>query len=323
MEGKTIQLAKSQYFASAKQQFAALSSLLLMVLFFSLTSRYFFTLDNLLTIGLQTAVIGIIAVGMTYVIITGGIDLSVGSILAFSGMITGLTMQKGMPMVPAIVCGLAAGTACGLANGLFISKAHIPPFISTLGLMMTLRGLSLTLTNGQPIFIDVAAYEAISGGRILGVPNPVWYFFAISILFGFVLKRTVIGKTIYAIGSNEEAARLSGVNVIKTKLFVYGFSGFLCAVSGIILSSRLISAQPTEGGGYELEAIAAVVIGGASLSGGSGTIIGTVIGAFIMSTLRNGLNMLNVSGFWQQVTIGLVVLLAVFIDQRRKKGKKK
>ena len=312
-----------KYASHVKQQLAALSSLFVMVLFFALRSPYFFTLDNFLTIGLQTSVIGIIAVGMTYVIITGGIDLSVGSILAFSGMIAGFSIHNGVPMVLAIACGLIAGTACGLANGLFIAKAHIPPFISTLGLMMTLRGLSLTLTNGQPIFIDVAAYEAIAGGKILGIPNPVWFFFAISAAFAFVLRRTVVGKTIYAIGSNEEAARLSGVDVVKTKLFVYGVSGFLCAVSGIVLSSRLISAQPTEGGGYELEAIAAVVIGGASLSGGSGTIIGTVIGAFIMSTLRNGLNMLNVSGFWQQVTIGLVVLFAVFIDQRRKKKHRK
>lgn len=317
-----MKLAKSQYFVSAKQQFAALSSLFLMIFFFSFSSPYFFTLDNFLTIGLQTAVIGIIAIGMTYVIITGGIDLSVGSILAFSGMITGLAIQKGIPMLLAIICGLIAGTICGVVNGLCISKANIPPFISTLGLMMTLRGLSLTLTNGQPIFIDLAAYEVIAGGRVLGIPNPVLYFFGISIVFAFVLRKTVIGKAIYAVGSNEEASRLSGVNVVKTKLFVYGFSGFLCAVSGVILSSRLISAQPTEGGGYELEAIAAVVIGGASLSGGSGTIVGTVIGAFIMSILRNGLNMLNVSGFLQQVIIGIVVLLAVFIDQKRK-GKNK
>ncbi len=315
-------LAWSKYFISAKQQLAALGSLFLMILFFSISSPYFLTLNNFLTIGLQTAVIGIIAVGMTYVIITGGIDLSVGSILAFSGMITGLAIQKGVPMMFAIVCGLVAGILCGVVNGLCIAKAHIPPFISTLGLMMTLRGLSLTLTNGQPIFIEVPAYELIAGGKVFGIPNPVLYFFIISIVFTFVLKKTVIGKAIYAVGSNEEASRLSGVNVIKTKLFVYGCSGFLCAVSGVILSSRLISAQPTEGGGYELEAIAAVVIGGASLSGGSGTIIGTVIGAFIMSILRNGLNMLNVSGFWQQVVIGIVVLVAVFIDQKRKKTRK-
>lgn len=312
---------KNRYFAQIRQQLAALTSLFLLTLFFSLTSPYFFNLNNFLTIGLQTSVIGIIAIGMTYVIITGGIDLSVGSILALSGMVTGFFMKNGTPLLLSILLGLVAGTACGVINGLFISKAKIPPFISTLGLMMTLRGLALTLTDGQPIFIEAEIYEKISGGKLFGIPNPFIYFLVISIILGFILKRTVIGKKVYAVGSNEEAARLSGVNVVKTKLFVYGLSGFVCAVSGIILSSRLISAQPTEGNGYELEAIAAVVIGGASLSGGVGTVVGTVIGAFIMSTLRNGLNMLNVSGFWQQVAIGIVVLIAVFIDQRRKSVK--
>ena len=310
---------QSNFFTKLKKQLAALVSLFLLILVFSLSAEFFFTANNLLTIGLQTAVIGVIAVGMTYVVITGGIDLSVGSILAFSGMIIGFSIEKGLPIVPAIILGLIAGTLCGLANGFFIAKANIPPFISTLGLMITLRGLALIITNAKPIFIDSLAYEMIAGGTILSVPYPVIYLLVISIVFAFVLRRTVVGKRVYALGSNEEAARLSGVNVARTKLFVYGLSGFLCAVSGTILSSRLISAQPTEGMGYELEAIAAVVIGGASLSGGRGTIVGTVIGAFIISISRNGLNMLNVSASWQLITIGIVILSTVYIDQRRRR----
>lgn len=320
---KLATVMRSKYFASIKKQAAAFTSLFLMIIIFSLSAPYFLTINNFLTIGLQTAVIGIIAIGMTYVIITGGIDLSVGSIMAFSGMVVGVTVLNGAGTVVAVICGLVAGVACGLVNGLFISKAHLPPFISTLALMITLRGLSLTLTNGKPVFIGLDAYAKIAGSRTLGIPNPVIYLIVLCVLFAFILRRTVLGKAIYAIGSNEEAARLSGVNVARMKLFVYGLSGFLCAVSGVVLSSRLISAQPTEGNGYELEAIAAVIIGGASLSGGSGTIIGTIIGAFILGILRNGLNMLNVSGFWQQVMIGIVVLLAVLIDQRRKRREEK
>lgn len=301
-----------------KQQLAALTSLFMMLVFFSVTSEYFFTSYNFVTIALQTSVTGIMALGMTYVIITGGIDLSVGSILAFSGITVGMSIERGFPLVVAILLGIIAGSLCGAINGLLISKAKLPPFISTLGLMMTLRGLTLAITNGMPIFVGNEKYAAISGGSVFGIPNPVIYFFILSIIFSFILKKTVIGKAIYAVGSNEDAAKLSGVSLTKTKVFVYAVSGFLCAVSSVILSSRLISAQPTEGIGYEMDAIAAVVIGGASLAGGSGTIIGTIIGAFIMSTLRNGLNMLNVSGFWQQVAIGIVVLTAVFIDQRRK-----
>lgn len=256
------------------EKLAALSSLIIMMIFFSIFSEYFFTTTNLLTIALQTSVIGIIAIGQTVVIITGGIDLSVGSIVAFSGVTAGLLVE---------------------------------------------RGLTLALTNGMPISSFDDSFVYLSGGSVFGIPNPVIYFISLGLIFNFILRRTVLGKDIYAIGSNEEAARLSGVNIVKVKLMVYGFCGFLSGISGIILASRLISAQPTEGAGYELDAVAAVVIGGASLSGGKGNIIGTIIGAFIMSTLRNGLNMMNVSGFWQQFVVGVVLLLAVYLDQKRKR----
>lgn len=301
------------------EKLAALSSLIIMMIFFSIFSEYFFTTTNLLTIALQTAVIGIIAIGQTMVIITGGIDLSVGSIVAFSGVTSGLLVERGVPLVLALILGVLIGAAVGIINGSLISKANLPPFIATLGMMMLLRGLTLALTNGMPISSFDDSFVYLSGGSLFGIPNPVIYFISLGLVFNFILKRTVLGKDMYAIGSNEDAARLSGVNVIKTKLAVYGFCGFLSGISGIILASRLISAQPTEGAGYELDAVAAVVIGGASLSGGKGNIIGTIIGAFIMSTLRNGLNMMNVSGFWQQFVVGVVLLLAVYLDQKRKK----
>ncbi|MEG0516212.1 MAG: ABC transporter permease, partial [Cetobacterium sp.] len=289
------------------EKLAALSSLIIMMIFFSIFSEYFFTTTNLLTIALQTSVIGIIAIGQTMVIITGGIDLSVGSIVAFSGVTSGLLVERGVPLMLALILGILIGAAVGVLNGGLISKANLPPFIATLGMMMVLRGLTLALTNGMPISSFDDSFVYLSGGTVFGIPNPVIYFISLGLIFNFILKRTVLGKDIYAIGSNEDAARLSGVNVIKTKLMVYGFCGFLSGISGIILASRLISAQPTEGAGYELDAVAAVVIGGASLSGGKGNIIGTIIGAFIMSTLRNGLNMMNVSGFWQQFVVGIVL----------------
>lgn len=301
------------------EKLAALSSLIIMMIFFSIFSEYFFTTTNLLTIALQTSVIGIIAIGQTVVIITGGIDLSVGSIVAFSGVTAGLLVERGLPLVPALILGVFIGAAVGIVNGGLISKANLPPFIATLGMMMVLRGLTLALTNGMPISSFDDSFVYLSGGSVFGIPNPVIYFISLGLIFNFILRRTVLGKDIYAIGSNEEAARLSGVNIVKVKLMVYGFCGFLSGISGIILASRLISAQPTEGSGYELDAVAAVVIGGASLSGGKGNIIGTIIGAFIMSTLRNGLNMMNVSGFWQQFVVGVVLLLAVYLDQKRKR----
>ncbi len=320
MEAILVKEKKNTFdFKKTFEKLAALSSLIIMMIFFSIFSEYFFTTTNLLTIALQTSVIGIIAIGQTVVIITGGIDLSVGSIVAFSGVTAGLLVERGLPLVPALILGVFIGAAVGIVNGGLISKANLPPFIATLGMMMVLRGLTLALTNGMPISSFDDSFVYLSGGSVFGIPNPVIYFISLGLIFNFILRRTVLGKDIYAIGSNEEAARLSGVNIVKVKLMVYGFCGFLSGISGIILASRLISAQPTEGAGYELDAVAAVVIGGASLSGGKGNIIGTIIGAFIMSTLRNGLNMMNVSGFWQQFVVGVVLLLAVYLDQKRKR----
>ena len=301
------------------QQLATFGSLIILIIFFSITSSTFLSIDNFLSIALQTAVIGIVALGSTFVIITSGIDLSVGAIVAFSGVMMGFAMQAGMPTFVSILIGLLSGVALGVAIGLFITKAKLPPFIVTLGFMMMVRGLVLALTNGMPISGLNDGFDKLAAGTILKIPYPVIFLIVLAVVLGFVLKNTKIGKYVYAIGSNEDASKLSGVNVDRVKLFVYGLSGLMCAISGIILASRLISAQPTEGMGYEMDAIAAVVIGGASLSGGTGTIFGTMLGAFIMTVLKNGLTMLNVSGMWQQVAVGAVVLGAVYIDNLKNK----
>ena len=301
------------------QQLATFGSLIILIIFFSITSSTFLSIDNFLSIALQTAVIGIVALGSTFVIITSGIDLSVGAIVAFSGVMMGFAMQAGMPTFISILIGLLSGVALGVAIGLFITKAKLPPFIVTLGFMMMVRGLVLALTNGMPISGLNDGFDKLAAGTILKIPYPVIFLVVLAVVLGFVLKNTKIGKYVYAIGSNEDASKLSGVNVDRVKLFVYGLSGLMCAISGIILASRLISAQPTEGMGYEMDAIAAVVIGGASLAGGTGTIFGTMLGAFIMTVLKNGLTMLNVSGMWQQVAVGAVVLGAVYIDNLKNK----
>ncbi len=301
------------------QQLATFGSLIILIIFFSITSSTFLSIDNFLSIALQTAVIGIVALGSTFVIITSGIDLSVGAIVAFSGVMMGFAMQAGMPTFISILIGLLSGVALGVAIGLFITKAKLPPFIVTLGFMMMVRGLVLALTNGMPISGLNDGFDKLAAGTILKIPYPVIFLIVLAVVLGFVLKNTKIGKYVYAIGSNEDASKLSGVNVDRVKLFVYGLSGLMCAISGIILASRLISAQPTEGMGYEMDAIAAVVIGGASLAGGTGTIFGTMLGAFIMTVLKNGLTMLNVSGMWQQVAVGAVVLGAVYIDNLKNK----
>ena len=301
------------------QQLATFGSLIILIIFFSITSSTFLSIDNFLSIALQTAVIGSVALGSTFVIITSGIDLSVGAIVAFSGVMMGFAMQAGMPTFVSILIGLLSGVALGVAIGLFITKAKLPPFIVTLGFMMMVRGLVLALTNGMPISGLNDGFDKLAAGTILKIPYPVIFLIVLAVVLGFVLKNTKIGKYVYAIGSNEDASKLSGVNVDRVKLFVYGLSGLMCAISGIILASRLISAQPTEGMGYEMDAIAAVVIGGASLAGGTGTIFGTMLGAFIMTVLKNGLTMLNVSGMWQQVAVGAVVLGAVYIDNLKNK----
>ncbi|WP_410012288.1 ABC transporter permease [Sodalis sp. C49] len=302
-------------------RFAPLLSLILLMLFFSLGSPFFLNTENLMTIALQTSVIGIMAIGVTYVIITSGIDLSLGSVVAFSGVAIGLGAAAGLPLALCILCGALGGALCGYINGFLVARAAIPPFIATLGLMMSVRGINMVLTDGRAIyFSQYPGFKTLAQGKLFDfLPYPVIYLIVLAAIAAYILKRTVIGRYIYAVGSNEDAAHLSGIKVRNVKLFVYLFCGILTGIAGVVLASRLNSGQPTVGVGYELEAIAAVVIGGTSLMGGIGTIGGTIIGAFIMSVLKNGLNLMGVSQFWQMVAMGIVVVAAVYLDTLRKK----
>ncbi|NDW04843.1 ABC transporter permease [Jiella pacifica] len=312
---------------------SALMTLLLLVVGFALSSQAFFSVNNGLTILLQTSVIGLLGIGMTMVIITGGIDLSVGSVLALSGVVSALAVKAGLPVVPAMGCGILAGAACGAFNGLVITRLRIPPFVATLGMMLIARGLALQITGAVPISGLGNAFGILGNGALFrmvemrpngfpkvifpGIPYPAILLLIVAIAGAYLLHRRQIGRHIFATGSNEEASRLSGVRVDRTKLYAYTISGALAGLAGNVLMSRLVTAQPSEGVMYELDAIAAAVIGGASLSGGVGTISGTMIGAFIIGILRNGLNMSGVSAFIQQIVIGLVVIGAVWIDQIR------
>ncbi|KEY60224.1 ABC transporter permease [Serratia sp. DD3] len=300
---------------------APLLSLVLLVIFFSFSSPYFFKTENIMTIALQTSVIGIMAIGVTYVIITSGIDLSLGSVVAFAGVVVGLCASFSMPLIVCVIAGMLAGGLCGCVNGLLVTRGNIPPFIATLGLMMSVRGINMVMTDGRAIyFSDYPTFKLLAQGRLFDVlPYPVFYLVIIALIAAYILKKTVIGRYVYAVGSNEVAAHLSGIKVQRVKVFVYAFCGLLTGIAGVILASRLNSGQPTVGVGYELEAIAAVVIGGTSLMGGVGTIGGTIIGAFIMSVLKNGLNLMGVSQFWQMVAMGIVVVAAVYLDTLRKK----
>lgn len=312
---------------------SALLTLLLLIVGFSLASPAFLSVNNSLTVLLQTSVIGLLGIGMTMVILTGGIDLSVGSVLALSGVGTAMAVKVGVPVGPAMGLGVAIGAFCGAINGLVVTKARIPPFVATLGMMLMARGLALQLTGAAPISQLGEAFGRLGNGALFrvvemqpngfpkvifpGVPYPAILLLIVAAGAACLLRYRQVGRHIYATGSNEEAARLSGVRVDRTKIYAYVMSGALAGLAGNVLMSRLVTAQPSEGVMYELDAIAAAVIGGASLSGGVGTVSGTMIGAFIIGILRNGLNMAGVSAFIQQIVIGAVVIAAVWIDQLR------
>lgn len=285
----------------------------------SVISDQFLTVGNLLNVTRQVSINAIIAVGMTMIILTGGIDLSVGSIVAISGSITAGLLTGGVALVPAVLAGLLLGMLVGMINGFVITYGKIPPFIATMGMMTIVRGYTLVYTDGRPITGFSETFRSIGGGYIGIVPVPVVIMAVIFIGAWLLLTKNRFGRYIYAIGGNEEAARLSGINTKKHLVGVYAIAGMLAALSGIILTARLNSAQPTAGMAFEMDAIAAVVLGGTSLAGGRGTIVGTLVGALIIGVLDNGLNLLNVSSFYQQVAKGVVILLAVLMD--RKQGK--
>ncbi|MER5749819.1 substrate-binding domain-containing protein [Streptomyces sp. NPDC002088] len=298
----------------------ALTALIVLVIAMSALSGDFMTTDNLLNVGVQAAVTAILAFGVTFVIVAAGIDLSVGSVAALSATVLAWSAtSQGIPVAIAVVLAIATGIACGLVNGFLISYGKLPPFIATLAMLSVGRGLSLVISQGSPIpFPDSVSHLGDTLGGWL--PVPVLVMVVMGLITAFVLGRTYIGRSMYAIGGNEEAARLSGLRVKRQKLAIYALSGLFAAAAGIVLASRLSSAQPQAAQGYELDAIAAVVIGGASLAGGTGKASGTLIGALILAVLRNGLNLLSVSAFWQQVVIGVVIALAVLLDTLRRKA---
>lgn len=301
------------------RQFGTLIGLVFLVIILWILTPHFMTISNLLNVVQQTSINAIIAVGLTFVIITAGIDLSVGSILAFSGVVLASVLNAGIPVPIAMLTGLGVGFLCGIVNGLLISYGRLPPFISTLGLMSVARGAALLYTHGRPISGFTNSFRYLATGEILHIPIPVIIMVIVYLIAHFVLTRTIFGRYTYAIGGNEEAATLSGVNVKLYKTMVYGLCGLLSGLAAIILTARLNSAQPIAGIMYELDAIAATVIGGTSLMGGEGRVTGTLIGALIMGIIRNGLNLLGVSSFLQQIVIGSVIIIAVLIDMTLKR----
>ena len=316
--------------SDATQKLLAFAGLLVIFAVFSVLSPYFLTRDNILGILLATAVNGVLALGVTFVIITAGIDLSVGTVMTLSAVMTGVAITNaGLPIPVGIVVGLATGLFCGFINGIVISRMGVPPFITTLGMMMIARGLSLVISQVKPIYFnDTPVFRQITMGSVVGtvvpalpIPNAVLILFGAALVAAFILAKTVLGRYTIAIGSNEEATRLSGVNVANWKTAVYALGGLFSGLAGVLIASRLNSAQPALGAGYELDAIAAVVIGGTSLSGGEGTILGTIIGAFIISTLTNGLRILGVPQEWQMVVTGVIVILAVYLDILRRRSR--
>jgi ribose transport system permease protein len=296
----------------------ALVGLLVLCVAMFVATPDFLTPNNLLNVGIQASVVAILAFGQTFVIVTAGIDLSVGSVAALSAMVAAFTGQSwGMPPMVALLFGLLTGLAAGMASGAATAYGKLPPFIATLAMLSVARGLTLVVSNGIPI--PTPSVVTWLGGSVGPIPMPVVVLLVMGAIGWFILNRLSIGRAMYAVGGNLEAARLSGIPVKRVLVTVYALSGIFAAVAGLVLSGRLASAQPQAATGYELDSNAAVVIGGASLAGGVGRISGTLIGALVLAVIRNGLNLLNVSAFWQQVIIGLVIAVAVGIDVLRRK----
>lgn len=313
------------------KRFQSLLALALLVLALALTTDKFFTVDNSLNVLRQICANVCLSIGMTIIILSGGIDLSVGAVLAFSGAVAAGLLKSGfaipgtdifidVTVSGAILAGLVVGTALGWFNGFVITRFKLPPFVATLGMLSIARGLTMLWTGGFPITRLGAEFDFMGAGQVLGVPMPVLISAALVVVFIVLMRRTRFGRNIYAVGGNERAATLSGLNVNRIKLLVYMLGGALAGVAGLLVTARLDSATPNAGLGYELDSIAAVVIGGTSLNGGRGTITGTVLGCLIIGVLNNGLVLLEVSPFWQQVIKGLVILVAVAVD---KMGNKK
>jgi ribose transport system permease protein len=295
---------------------------LLLLIVASFISDAFFTVTNLMNVLRQVSIVAIVSVGMTLVILTAGIDLSVGSVLAFTGAIVAGVITAGIAWPWAILITLVVGLAIGAVNGFIVSFGKVPAFIGTLAVMVIARGMTLVFTQGKPIVISEPAFRFIGSGKIFGIPFPVILMIVIFAIMHWVLKNTTFGRYVYAVGGNEEAARLAGISVNKLKIAVYALTGLFASISALIYTSRLMSAQPNAGNMMELDAIAAVIIGGTRLTGGKGGVTGTLIGALIMGVLDNILNLANVSPFYQDIAKGLVILAAVLIDSKLAKLQK-
>ncbi len=323
------------------QKLAAPAGLIFLFVVFAIISPHFATQNNVMSIALQTSTIAFMGMGVTFVILTGGIDLSIGSVVALAGVAAAMFVNAGIAIPFAMLFGVLVGTICGLINGLCVTRLFLPPFIATLGMMMIARGVALYITNAEPVGISKntaglsEAFSKLGNGSLFrvvelgsnglpivkfaGIPYPVILMLGLFIIFAFTLSKLKLGRYIYAVGSNEEAARLSGIKTDKIKVSAYMISGTCAGLTGVVLASRLVTAQPNGGVMYELDAIASAVIGGTSLMGGVGTIPGTIIGAFIIGVLRNGLNMNGISFFIQQIIIGSVIIFTVAFDQLRQR----
>ena len=322
------QVKPSVFSSGARQKLLAFGSLVGLLIFFSFANPNFMDVGNMVGILQSTAVNGVLAVAVTFVIITGGIDLSVGTLMTFCAVMAGVFLTNmGLPLSVGVLAAIFFGAFSGFISGSLVAKLKIPPFIATLGMMLLLKGLSLVISGTKPIYFnDTPGFTSIAQDSLIGeilpalpIPNAVLILFIVAVSASLILNKTILGTYTFALGSNEEAVRLSGVNVDRWKIIIYSFAGAICGIAGLLIASRLNSAQPALGQGYELEAIAAVVIGGTSLSGGVGTILGTIIGAFIMSVLTNGLRIMSVAQEWQTVVTGIIIILAVYADNLRKR----
>ncbi len=317
---------KPKQFLRALDRFITFGAVIALFIFFSITAQNFFTVRSVLTLALQTSAVTIMGIGVTFTIITGGIDLSIGSIIALAGTVAVMVAIAGVPIWLSMIIGLLVGAVCGYLNGLMVTKLKLPPFIATLGMMMVARGVALTITNANAMPAP-EGFGELGNGTIFGtgpqfpgISYPVLIMIAVAFIFHFILSKTRTGRYTYAVGSNEEAARLSGIKVNQVKNIAYIISGLLAGLVGIILASRMITSQPNSAVGYELNAIASAVIGGTSLMGGVGTVGGTVIGSFIIGILTVGLTMAGANYFMQQIVIGLVVIGAVAFDQLKSRS---
>lgn len=325
---KTSKTIRQRIFnENSSQLVSCFIALLFLVILFSILSPFFLSARNLLSMLMQTTTTAIIGFGMTFVIVAGAIDLSVGPVLAMCSVIVATLLANDRPIWLCCVTGLTFGMLLGFLNGLLITKLALPAFVATIGTQMAIRGLALVFTDSRAVYIsNRPEFRELAKGKLFGlVQYPIIIMIVLAILSSFILRKTVIGRHIYAIGSNEEAARLSGIHAHSVRIFAYVCCALMASIAGIIVTSRANSGQPNIGVGYEADAIAACVIGGASMSGGHGTIVGTILGALIIGVLSNGLNLINVSTNWQTVATGFVLIVAVYIDilrQKKRMGKK-